>query len=423
MNLKVSVKDGKECQKVLNVEVAPEHIREEYEKFYKEVAPKAKIPGFRPGKAPREVLAMHFKDEAKQEVLQHLLSQSYSQVLKEKALEPLGYPEIKDVQFDENKLIYSAIVETRPKIKLAKIVGLRAKREKVEVTAAEVEESLKQVQQSLAQYKAVEDRGIAWGDFITADYVCQVEGKEVEKRNDDWFEIKEEEFLKGFSGQLIGAKPGESREVKITFPENFAHKEWQKKEATFQVTVKEIKTKLLPELNDDLARQAGEHKTLEELKEKIRKDMLSMKEQEKEADYEKALLDDLIKNNKIDLPPRVVEKRKEYIMEQRLEHAKRHGLGEDKVEEMKKSLEETVAKEAVRQVHVAFLLDEIALKENVQVGEEDYRKKYQAMSERYRQSLETIEKYYQEHEEALEVLQDQIRNEKAIEFLKANAKA
>jgi trigger factor len=420
MELKTSVKDGKECQKILNIEVGEEPIRLEYENFYKSVAPKAKIPGFRPGKASRDVLVMYFKEEAKQEVMKHLISETYTQALREKSLEPLGYPEIKDVQFDEHKLSYAAVIETRPKIKLAKLSGFKVKKEIPKVEPKEIEEALKHLQEQHAQFKAVEGRPVAWGDFVIADYVCHVEGKETEKRNDDWFEIKEDEFLKGFSGQLIGANPGDEKEVKIKFPENFSHKEWVGKEAVFQVKIKEIKTKHLPELTDDFAREAGEYKTVAELKEKISKDLLTAKENEKETEYEKALLDELIKHNKIDLPVGVVKKRQHYLIEESVERSKRQGLPENKVEEMKKQMEDAAQKEAAKQVHLAFLLDEIAVKENLTASEEDVKKKYEILAGRFRQPVESIEKYYQGHEDARESICDQIRNEKAIEFLKKN---
>ncbi len=298
MDFKISVKEGKDCQKILSVEVGEEPIREEYEQFYKSVAPKAKIPGFRPGKASREVLEMYFKDEAKQEVIKHLVSESYTQAIREKVLEPLGYPDIKDVQFDGRKLSYQAVIETRPKIKLAKLSGFKIKKEAAQVEARDLEEALKRLQESLAKYNAVEGRPAAMGDFVVADYVCWVDGKEAEKRSEDWFEIKEDEFLKGFSVQLIGVQPGEQKEVRILFPENFSRKEWVGKEALFRVTVKEIKTKTLPPLDDELAKEAGEYKTLEELRQKIRADLQAQKDREKESEYEKALLDELLKNNK-----------------------------------------------------------------------------------------------------------------------------
>ena len=177
--LKVSIHDGKVCEKILKIEVAGEEIQKEYDHYYNSIAMKAKIPGFRPGKAPRNVLAMHYGNDAREAVLKNLISDSYRDAVKEKSLEPLGYPDIKDVQFEDNKLSYQAKVEIRPKIKLSRVAGLSAKKEKTEIKNDEVDQALNRMRESLAQFKAVEDRAAALGDFVITDYVCIVDGKEL----------------------------------------------------------------------------------------------------------------------------------------------------------------------------------------------------------------------------------------------------
>ncbi len=420
--MKVSVKDTKACEKTLKIEIGSDRIQEAYESFYREVAPKAKIPGFRPGKAPMNIVAMHFQGEAKEQVLKDLLTESYREAVEEESLEPIGYPEVRDIQFDDQKLSFEAAVEVKPKIKLSKVKGLSAKKEAVSVKASEIEEGLKRIQESLAQFKAVEDRASALGDFVIADYECIVEGKEAEKRADDWFELKAEEYLKGFSSQLTGAKPGDEKEVKVTFPADMNRKELAGKEAVFKVKIKEIKAKSLPELNDDLAREAGEHTTLAELKAKIEKDLLTQKEKEADGAYEKALLDELVKSNKLDLPPRLVERRIEYMMDQAKQHMAQQGAPEDEFEKQSSKMKESFRPEAERQVHVAFLLEEIAAKENITVEDADLKKHFERIAERFRQPVETVEKYYQGREDAIESLKDQIRSEKTVEFIKQNAK-
>lgn len=420
--MKVSVKDTKACEKTLKIEVGSDRIQEAYESFYREVAPKAKIPGFRPGKAPMNIVAMHFQGEAKEQVLKDLVTESYREAVEEESLEPIGYPEVRDIQFDDTKLSFEAAVEVKPKIKLSKVKGLSAKKEAVSVKASEIEEGLKRIQESLAQFKAVEDRASALGDFVIADYECIVEGKEAEKRADDWFELKEDEYLKGFSAQLTGAKPGDEKEVKVTFPADMNRKELAGKEAVFKVKIKEIKAKSLPELNDDLAREAGEHTTLAELKAKIEKDLLAQKEKEADGAFEKALLDELVKSNKLDLPPRLVERRIEYMMDQAKQHMAQQGAPEDEFEKQSEKMKESFRPEAERQVHVAFLLEEIAAKENITVEDADLKKHFERIAERFRQPVETVEKYYHGREDAIESLKDQIRSEKTVEFIKQNAK-
>lgn len=421
--MKVSVKNGKPCEKILKVEVEPAQVRKEFDAFYQAIAPKAKVPGFRPGKAPQAVLAIHYKEEARKNVLEHLVQESFHDALKDQSLDPLGYPDIRDVDFSEDKLSYQAHVEIRPKIKLSKVTGLKAEKPEVSVTPQEIEESLKRIQKSLAQYKTVEDRGAVQGDIVVMDYLCKVDGHEIDKRTEDWVPIREEEYLKNFSLQLAGAKAGEEKEIRVTLPEDFGKKEFAGKEAVFSVKVKEIKMEILPPLDDELAKGAGDFKTLEELRGKIREEALAVKGRKAEAGYEKALLDELVKHNKIDLPEGVVLRRVQRLTEDALErYSHQGGFPKEKLESFKKDLEKELEPEARRQVHLAFLLDEIAHKENLTAAEEDLKGKYARVAGQVRQSPDAVEKYYAEHEDSKEALTEQIRSEKAIEFIKKHAK-
>ncbi len=421
--LKVSLKDGKACEKILKVELAGEPVQKEFDEYYKAIASKAKVPGFRPGKVPRNILELHFAGEAKDSVLKHLMNESYHQAVQEKTLEPLGYPEIEDLQFENNRLSYQAKIEVRPKIKLSRVEGLSAKKEAVEVKPEEIQETITQIQESLAQYKVVEDRPAQMGDYLIADYTCWINEKEVEKKQDDWFEIKEEgEFLQGFARQLVGLTPGAEKEVLVTFPEKMGRKELAGKPARFVLKAKEIKAKTLPAVNDELAQAAGEFKTIDELKEKIRQDILSHKENDAEAKLERALLDELVKHNKLDLPQGLVKRRLDRLVEEAMKPARGQAENFPKAEEMKEKLMKDLEPEARRQVHLAFLLDEISAKENFKISEEEIKVRYQKIAEQVRQPLESVQKYYAEHEDAVEALRDQIRSEKAIAFIKNKAK-
>ena len=420
--LKIKLQDGKTCEKILTIEVAQDRISQEYESFYKAIAPRAKVPGFRPGKVPQDVLVMHYEKNANDSVLETLLSESLPKALREKDLNPLTTPEIKDIQFTKEKLVYKAFIETRPKIKLSKVTGLTAKKEKVVVSAEDIAKALKQTQEMHAQYKAVEERAAKMGDFVITDYVCTVDGKEMEKRNDDWIELKEEEYLKGFSSQLVGANVGDEKDVQISFPADMADKRAAGKTAVFKMKVKEVKEKKLPLLDDELAKQAGEYKDLNDLKQKLTADLEKRATDEKEASFERELLNELIKHNKIDLPNGLLQRRAEYLMDQSRQRFMQQGGTEELFDKEKEKMLKEFEMEARRQIHVAFLLDEIAETQGIKSEQADLVKKYEALSQQFRQPKETIEKYYKEHKEAQETLLDQVRNEKVIEFLKQNAR-
>lgn len=419
--LKIKLQDGKACEKILTVEVGCDRIREEFESYYQTIAPKAKVAGFRPGKAPRDVLEMNYEKNANDAVLEHLLSDTLPRAIREKALSPLTTPELKDIQFTKEKLVYKAHVEVRPRIKLSKYTGLSAKKEKAGVKPEELEKSVQNIREMHAQFKALE-RSAAMGDFVIADYVCVLEAKELEKRSDDWIELKSDEYLKGLSAGLVGIKAGETREVPVTFPENMQNKNMAGKTATFKVTAKEVKEKVLPALDDELAKQAGEYKDLADMRQKLEQDLLKKQEDEKDAAFEKSVLDELLKHNKFDLPQGLVARRTEYLIDQARQRFLYQGGTEELFDKEKEKVAKEFEEEAKRQVRVAFLLDEIAEAEQIKADGADLKKKYESLSGRYRQPAEAIEKYYQEHKEALESLTDQVQNEKVIEFLKQNAK-
>ena len=420
--MKVSIKDSAPCEKTLSVAVQGDLIAREYDQFFQAIGKEAKVPGFRPGKAPREVLARHYATEAREKVLERLISHSLHEAVEEKQLRFLGHPTVRGVEFTDEKLTYEALLEMPPAIRLGKYRGLSAVKPAVEVKPEEVETALRHLQESHAKFQAVENRPSQMGDSLIADYRCLVEGKEVEKRDGDWIELREEEFLKGFSPQLVGLCPGKEKEVRLPLPEKFGRKEWAGKVGVFEVKVREIKTKTLPPLDDELAKETGEFQTLEELKTRLRQRIEEDQSRRAEVEYEKGLLDALLKENVFEVPKGVVERRLRAILEEAVQSLYRSGIPEEALEKQAESLKEKLRPEAENQVRLAFLLEEIAKKEKLEFKEEDFQIKYQSLASRHRQTEAAVKKYYEEHSEAKESLGIQILNEKAIQLIKDNAK-
>jgi len=423
LGVKVSVKEPAPCEKLLSVTVSQDLIREEYKHFFEAIGKDARIPGFRPGKAPKEVVEAHFKSEAKEKVLEKLIVRSFREVIGEKGIEFLGRPTIREVEFTEDKLTYEALLEVPPAIKLGKYRGLSAQRAKVEVRGEEVDEALQRLRESLAKFVAVENRPAQKGDFLIADYDCRVDGKEAEKRTDDWFELKEDEFLKGFSAQLIGVRPGEEKEVRITFPEKFAKKEWVGKDGVFRVKVKEIKTKELLPLTDELAKETGEFETLQDLRNHFQARIEAEKARRTEAEFESALLEALLKENSFPIPKGVVERRTAGLLETAVQSLLRRGATEEVIRKEIPSIQEKLRPEAEKEVRLSFLLTEIAKQEKLGLSAADFEAKYKEIAATHRQSEEAVRKYYEEHEEAKESVGIQILHEKVIRLIKENAKA
>ena len=419
--MKAILKESAPCEKVLSVDVSGELIQEEFNLFYQHIEKDARVPGFRPGRAPRGVIETHFRTEAREKVLERLISRSFREAVGEKKIEFLGSPRIKDVQFTDDKLTYEALLEVPPTIRLGRYKGLTAEKKAVEINPDEIAQATERVQNSLAKFAAVEDRPAQMGDFLMADYTCRIDGKEVDKREDDWFELREEEFLKGFSTQLIGVKAGEEREIQIQFPSDFGRKEWAGKTGIFQIKIKEVKEKKLLALDDELAKETGEFETLDQLRDHLRQQIESDKTRQAEIAFENALLEALLKETAFEVPKGVVERRLINLVEQTAQAIYQRRMPQEVFEKEVAALYEKLRPEAERQVRLSFLLEAIAKKEKLELTGADFEFKYKEMGLRHRQTPEAVKKYYDEHPEAKDSLTIQILNEKAIQLIKDNA--
>ncbi|MBI1978209.1 MAG: trigger factor [Candidatus Omnitrophica bacterium] len=421
MKLKVNVKDVNSCEKVLTIDVPSEVVTEEFNSFYNSVAKQAKIPGFRPGHAPRQVVALHFKDEARREVWKELVARSLQDALKQEALDVIGYPRVESMEFDERRLKYKAHVEMRPKVKIDKYAGLSLKRERVRVTETEVNDALKRIQESHAKFQAVEGREARLGDFLIADYVLQADGKEVEKRDGEWVEIRDKDYLEGFSKQLLGAKPGENRTVTVTFPSDYVRKELAGTPGEFKVMIHELKEKILPSLDDELAKAAGEYESVADLKRTIEKDFENHKKVETERKLEQNLLDELIKRSKFEVPAGVIERRLNALVEDQIQSLLYRGAKAEDAAKHRDEIRKSLEQEAERQVRVSFLLDEISTREHVEAKEEDWNAKYESLAGRLRRPVEEVKSYYSQDRDRKDSLAQQIIFEKTIQWLKDKA--
>ena len=419
--MKIDVKDVNSCQKVLTVDVPSEQVVEGFSHFYASAAKRAKIPGFRPGHAPPHVVALHFREEARQEVWKQLVSQSLKEAIHQEELPVIGYPQIENVQFDETHLKYKAHLEMKPKVKIDKYAGLSVKRSPVVVPDSEIDESLSRLRQAHGKFQAVENRNAQLGDFLICDYRLEVGGKEMEKREGEWIEIRDKDYLEGFSKQLIGIKTGEARTVNITFPAGYRVKELEGKEGHFLVTVREIKEKQLPALDDEFAKAASEHATLDELKKTIHQDLEQHKKTEAEREVERALLDELIKKSKFDVPAPMVERRLKAMVEDAIQNLVHRGIKEEEAKKQKESFKKNFAQDAEKQVRLSFILDEIAKREGIKASESDLLARYQMLSERAHRPVEEVKAYYEASEERKELALEQIVTEKTIQWVKDKA--
>jgi trigger factor len=421
--LKVSIKNQGKCEKVLRIEVPSERVRKEYDKAYVEIAKRAKVPGFRPGHAPRNVLAMHYADNAKETVLQNLVEETVREALRQEDIHPIYYPSVSKVDFKGEELTFDAVVEVRPEVKLGNYKGLKAKKNKVTVEEKEFEDSVERIRESFAKFVPIEDRGAAEGDVMVCDLDTESEGKKLDSRKDEWFDVNSarahEDLIKG----VTGMKPGETRTVEVSFKKDEKNKEYAGKKIKFTVHLKEIKKRELPEVTDEWVKSLGEMKTVDEFKKRVREDLLRQKEGQEDQRFENELLEELLKQSKLEVSQAGIERRLLSLLEDSRSRLKMQGFPEDQIQKREAELKEKLRPEAEKQLKLNFIFSEIAKAENVKVEEADIKARYQEVAAGSKVDVERVSQYYDSNEEQKEALLNQIANEKILKVLKDNAKA
>ena len=422
--MKSVVEDISSVKKKINVEIAPDAVAKEMEKALADLAKKAKIAGFRPGKAPKAIVEKHYGEEVRNEVTQRLVTESYLQVLQENNLNPVEVPHIENVSSLAKgaPLTYTATVEVRPNIELGAYDGIEVKEQSLTVSDEELNQTIDRLREMYAQLEVVEGRPLEKNDTAIIDFEGFREGKPIEgaKAAGHMLALGDNSLIPGFEDQLVGMNAGETREIKVTFPADYQNKDIAGKDATFTVTLKEIKKKVLPELNDEFAKDIGGNKSVDELKEGIKKDLEARKRDEQVSAQREEIVSKLVEAHTFDVPPGMVERELQAMARQQATRMARQGM-DMKTFDVARFLEEHRAV-AQKRVKGLLLLDVIAEKEKVEVSEQETNAALAAMARSSRQTVDTVKKYYESTEGGLDNLHTSLIHEKTLGLLLSRSK-
>ncbi|WP_102691169.1 trigger factor [Rummeliibacillus pycnus] len=414
---------------LLTVEVAAEKVDEALDKAFKKVVKQINVPGFRKGKMPRQMFEKKFGVESLfQDALELLVNENYPLAIDETGIEPVDQPEIDFEMEDLGKhkdFKFTAKVTVKPEVTLGDYKGLEVTKQETAVTDEEIEQQLKDQQTRLAELVVKEDGAVEDGDTAVIDFEGFQDGVAFEggKGENYSLEIGSGSFIPGFEEQLVGVKAGESKDVVVTFPEEYHAAELAGKEATFKVTVKEVKSKELPELDDDLAAEIDpEVKTLDELRTKLKEKTAA----EKESAAETALRDDLVEkaaeNATIDIPNAMVETEINRMLQEYDQSLQMQGMNLDLYYQFsgqdEAALRAQMKGDAESRVRVALVLEAIAEAEKVEVTEEDINAELEKMSEQFKMDVEQIKSVLG----GTSVLEHDVKIRKTVELLVENAK-
>jgi trigger factor len=400
----------------LKINVPPDVIQSETDSAYNEIRATAKIPGFRPGKAPQSILVKKFGKSVEAQVIEKFVPQSYMEAIKEAKLEPVSYPDIDDKKMEltpGQPLSFTVTIEVKPEIENVNYEGIVLKKKTFSVEDDEVERSIKMLQESKTLYTVTEEE-MREGDMAIVDSEAFIDGQPVSELSYKEYPlvIGTTEMPKEFSDALTGKKKGDAVEIKLNFESDHPNKTIAGKEVLFKVSVTEAKKKNIPPVDDELA-QSANCSTVEELRKTIRENLGKRKEGEINLNYKKDILDELIKRHDFDVPTSMVYGEIESMIHHEKQDAERLGRELKPEAELAKEFE-TKARENVKSV---LLLEAIGKKDNIEITDEDVKKAIEEIASRNNLKPEEVTKLYTVREGSMDALKSRLFADKVLEMI------
>ena len=430
-SMKVEVEKHPGLISKLQIELPPEDVAKEWDAIANSFARVAKIPGYRPGKAPRAVIDKRFRKEIQEELTKKLVSKSYHEAVEREQLRVASLTNIEDVQFGENKSMrFRATVVTAPEFELPDYKQIPVQVPDTKVSDVDVDEALDRLRDQSADFVDVPARGLEMGDFAVLDFDGSVESKPISEIAPQasknlyggkkfWLHLAADNFLPKFCEQLIGQKPGETRLVIVHFPEDFMVKELAGKKADYAVTLRDIKEKVLPAVDDAFAAKLVPGKTLADLRQMIEHDIEHAKEHDAERAKESQIVKFLHEQTQFELPPALLQNETRRALAELVQQNRERGVTDEMLKEKEKELIDGAASLAGHRLKTNFILHRIAEREKIQVVKEDIDFRLKQEAARYDISPEKMRKELQQ-KDALDDVAEQILLGKTLDFLKAN---
>lgn len=426
MSFKVEQLEEKNMVKLV-IEASAEEFEAGLNAAYNKNKNKISVPGFRKGKAPRKMIEqlygsqIFFEDAANE-----IIPDAYADAAKESGLDIVSQPKVSIEQLEAGKpFIFAAEVAVRPEVELGEYKGVEVTKADAEVTDADVEEELKKVQDQNSRTVSVEDRAVKDGDMTVIDFEGFIDGEAFEggKGENYPLTIGSHSFIDTFEEQMIGMNIGEEKELNVTFPEDYHAENLKGKPATFKVTVKEIKEKQLPELDDDFAQDVSDFDTLAEYKDDLKKKIAERKESEAKAKKESEAIEKVVEAAKMDIPQAMIDTQVNRMLEDFAMRLQQQGLSVEQYFQYTgmtaDKIMEEMKPEAVKRIKNSLVLEAVAKAENIEVSEEEFEAELQKMADMYKMEIEKIKEFMQAAE--AKQMKDDIAIQKAVELIVSSA--
>jgi trigger factor len=425
--MKIDIDELGPVQRKIRVELPAETVATEFSRAYKNLGQRVRVKGFRTGRIPRNVLQGIYGDDIVSEVRSHLVEETLGEVIKDRGLQIVSRPEVESQDLHEgNAFAFSAVFEVKPQIEIKDYLGIEVEKVKVAITDTQINEALQRLQESHASLELVKDREVVQkGDFVTLDFngTCGGNPFSGSKGENYTLELGAGNALPQFESAVDGANIGDQRTAHVDYPENYANKEIAGKTVEFSLVVREIKQKVLPQLDDEFAKDHGEHGSLDELRAAIRKRLEDELRHYQEEQLKEQLLSRLIESHSFSIPQSMVERQTRYLMERyQSQVAAQSGAEAESApptEEARKALEARAA----RQVQATLLVERIAQLEQIVIADKDIQERIDSIARAAGERSKSVREYYS-RPDARDDLRAQLMFDRTVSYLfeRANIK-
>jgi trigger factor len=419
--MKVAVEEIESCKRRLAVEAPIDVVTREWERAYGRVQKRATLPGFRRGHVPRSLVKLHFADDVRREVAEHLIPDVYRQALSEAQIAPVNEPDLQDLTLEEGSpLSFTAVVEVKPAIALGDYRGVEVQHAPAPVSDADVDAALEQMREQHAQFNSV-DRAAATGDLVVVDYTLAPQDHEPTTASGYHFLVGSGTVLTEIDNAAVGLRAGEERDVSLRFADDHRMESLRGKEGTAHLKLGEVKEKVLPALDDEFAKSLGEFETLEAVRAEVRRQLEARREVESRQALEDKIMDALLARHEFGVPDAMVMRQVSHQVEHTRERLRRQGVDPDRIQWDYTKIVGELRPTAEKAVRRALLLEAIADRETLAATEAEIDAEVERFAAASQRPVPAVRRMMEKSGD-LEALRHGLRDRKTLDLLIEHAR-
>ncbi len=410
------------CRTRIKFSVPHEKVKSAIDRAFDKVKGSTFVPGFRPGRAPRPMIENRYGKVIEEEAFSKLLPECYYDAVKEKKLHPINEPNFDDVKYEKGQpLTFAVTVEILPDFTLPDYKSIEIKKAEVkELSEEDIQKIIDIHREHHAKYEPVEDRGVEEGDFVLLNIDQEIEDRKNSQKN-QLVKVDKETIFPEFVEKLVGMKPVAKAQFHITFPDDYKSKEVAGKTVHYEIELLEIKRKVLPEVDDDFAKDTGRAETFEDLKEDIRKSLRHDNEEQAHLEEENRIIDAIVDMSGFEIPPSMMEMQIQNNVRRAMQYSIFSGIPSEELIGRKEEIHKKASEDSEKQIKLFLLVRRIAEAEDISIEDEDINSHIENIAQERKMDVKELTKKMQENDE-IDAIRNRLLHDRVLKFLHENAK-